>query len=183
MTMPSPQRLEQFFTGASQRKAAALLAAESGKWDGLPDMAESPTASITLLIGKMEAAAQELDKADKPEELRKLQEELAELDDRERPGKHLDEIKAYIGHKKTEVALKACEKALDTTAVITKFGSELMEKAVTEQLSNALRTELKFFDVRSVPLNVRKSGEKGKTKHQLTIQAGVRPSGVLGGAL
>ena len=62
-------KVEQFFTRASQRKAAALLAVESGKWDGLPDMAESPTASLALLIGRIEAAAQELDKADKPEEL------------------------------------------------------------------------------------------------------------------
>ena len=50
-------KVEQFFSEASQRKAAALLAAASGKWDALPDMSEPPTASLNLLIARIEASA------------------------------------------------------------------------------------------------------------------------------
>ena len=39
---------------------------------------------------------------------------MAELDDRERLGKHLDEIKAYIEHKKTEVALQGMREGTST---------------------------------------------------------------------
>ena len=54
-----------------------------------------------------------------------------------------------------------------------------MEKAVTDQLSAALKKETEFFGVKSVPLDVSKKGEKGKTMHRLIIESGVAPSGVL----
>ena len=170
--------VEQFFAWASERKLSIIQAITAATWDGIPEMHRSVIEELQVASISIETAAKEFDKADKPEELLKLQEELAELEDRERLGKHANAIKEFIEKKKLETALKACDKAVDTTA-ITRFGSELMEKAVTEQLIIGLRRELDCFDVRCVPLNVKKSGEKGKTKHQLTIQTGVRPSGVL----
>jgi energy-coupling factor transporter ATP-binding protein EcfA2 len=92
--------------------------------------------------------------------------------------KHIDDVKAFIEHKKTEAALRNCDSALNTTR-ITNFGTELMERTVTEQLTHAMDQELNHFNPYCVPLKVRKSGAKGKIKHQLTIQAGTRPSGVL----
>lgn len=169
---------ERFFAAASTRKQALLQAVAAGQWETVPEMPTSVVADLTAAAATLEASAKEFDKADKPDELLKLQVELAELEDRERLGKHADEIRAFVAAKRREANLRDCDRALDTTA-ITRFGSELMEKAVTEQLTTALGNELEFFDIHSVPLNVRKSGEKGKTKHQLTIQTGARPSGVL----
>ncbi len=169
---------EAYFSAAAKRNQSAAKAVVDGTWDAIPTMPTCVAENLKCAVAALEASAVEFDKADKPEELLKLQEELSELEDRELLGKKAADVRAFIDKKKLELALRSCEKAVDTTA-ITRAGSELMERAVTEQLTNALRTELNYFDVQSVPLNVRTSGEKGKTKRQLTIPAGVRPSGVL----
>ncbi len=170
--------VEQFFKCASQRKQALTQVIATAAWDGIPPSPVSVAEVLTKAAEVIDVSAREYDKADNPDELRKLQEELAELEDRERLTKHADDVKGFIENKKVEAALRACVSDLDTTG-ITLFGSELMERAITEQLSGALDQELNYFDLHCVPLQVRKSGEKGKIKHQLTIRAGTRPSGVL----
>lgn len=167
-----------FLASAASRKYGVLKALADGSWDTVPSYGLTAIEDLKRAITDLEAAALAIDKVDDPEEMRKLEQELLELDDRFRLARRTADVKTFIDAKRLEVALRLCEKAVDTSP-ITRFGSNLMERSVTEQLSEALRAELEFFGVQCVPLNIRKLGDRGKTKHQLTIAAGTRPSHVL----
>jgi hypothetical protein len=170
--------VEGFVATAKNRKELTLKAVAHGQWTNIPPLPPSPLEELKLIVEGFEANAVELDKADNPEELTKLQRELAELEDRELLAKHEQGARGFIAGRLLAAAFRICEKACDTTA-ITRFGSELMEKAVTDQLVTELKRETDFFGVKCVPLQVSKIGQKGKTKHQLVIESGVAPSGVL----
>lgn len=137
-----------------------------------------PIDRIASAIIALEAQAQQYERADNPEEFKKLVDELNALDDSAKLRNHSDLVRKYIAFKKREVSLKKCERDLDTIA-ITRRGSELMEQAVTEQLIANLTAELTRFGVQCVPVQVKKSGQKGKTKHQLVVSEVAKPSGIL----
>ena len=170
--------VEGYVVCASARKNALLKAVTDGDWDTIPPLPPSPMEDLKGVGDALEANAMELERADNPEELKKLQVELAELEGRELLAKHEKEIRTFVAAKKQQATLRTCERACDTSA-ITRFGSELMERVVTDQLIEALKRETSFFGVQCVPVHVSKKGEKGKTKHQLTIESGATPSGVL----
>lgn len=172
---------DQVSTFFSQSKAIrsdiAATAAEDDR-SICASLLESPATQVETAILSLESQAKQCDEADKPEEFKKVTDELAELEDRSRLQKHADLVKQFIKQKKCEVNLKKCEKALDTNS-ITRRGSELMEQAVTEQLITNLMDELKRFGLRCVPVQVKKMGQKGKTKYQLVVSETTKPSGVL----
>ncbi len=169
---------ERYAKGGIDRKNALLKAIGDNSWDAVTPLPMSLSSDFKAAIDGLEQNAAELDKADNPDQLKKLQDELAELEDRSLLAKVEKDVRNYVAWKKRGSALRLCEKACDTTA-ITKFGSQLMESAVTEQLIAALKRETAFFGLKCVPIGISKKGEKGKTKHQLTIQNGVAPTGVL----
>jgi hypothetical protein len=167
-----------FIAQATTRKEATIKAVADGQWQAIPPLLVTVTAELRAAISALEACALEFDQADNPQEFQKLQKELAELEDRELLHKLENEVRTLIAAKKREAALRNCDRACDTGA-ITRFGTQLMEEAVTPQLIAALGKELKFFDTNCVPVKLAKKGDKGKTKHQLTIAGGAPPSGVL----
>lgn len=170
--------LHNFFVEAAVVHANVLDAIS--KQSVVPDTAVSQFefSEFDTLIAALEGQAKEYDQADKPEELAKLIAELKELEDRDRLKKHSSDVKAYIHAKKCEARLKRCEKALDTNG-ITRYGNEVMDRAVTEQLIANLNQELEFFNVQCAKVQIKKLGDKGKTKHQLTLPNSTKPSGVL----
>jgi hypothetical protein len=170
--------VEEYVGHAVARKNAIVDAVSDGSWTSIPSLPASSADDLKAIVDEIEGNAAELEKADNPEELGKLTMELAELEDRALLAKIEKEVRTLIAAKRRQALLRICERACDTTA-ITRFGSELMEKAVTDQLIAALKRETDFFGIKCVPLNVAKKGERGKTKHQLTIESGVAPSGVL----
>lgn len=168
-----------FIAQAAVRKEAIIRATADGNWGLIPALAASVTTQLRLAAADLETRATEFDRADNPQELQKLQLELAELEDRNLLRTLENEVRTLIADKKRETSLNNCDRACDTTA-ITRFGTQLMEAAVTPQLIAALETELAFFDTKCVPVKLAKKGDGGKTKHQLTIAGGrVLPSGVL----
>jgi len=170
--------VDSYFVATKLRKDAIARACIDHKWETIPPLVESPVVKLTLESDTIETAAVEFDKADDPETLRKLELELSELSDRERLSKYSADFKAFLNEKLRETSLRECDKSVDTSS-ITRFGSDLIARAVTEQLETRLAEELRYFSVQSVPLLLKKTGERGKTKHQLTITSDARPSGVL----
>ncbi|MBX9791396.1 MAG: AAA family ATPase [Pirellulales bacterium] len=167
---------------ALNRKEAAIASCESGDWTTVPACPASPAGDLQKVTAALEARAAEFDAADKPQEQEKLQHELAELRDRKRFFDNEAVIREHLSRLKRQAALNNCIADVGTTQ-ITRVGSELMERAITGQLEGALQQELASFGVQCVPLRLKKSGDHGKTKHQLTIstlaQGGVDPSGIL----
>ncbi len=170
--------VDQFFQIASKLHKTLTTIKDFAELDAIGKLPLSITENIRKAARDLDVLAKEYDTADNPDELCKLQAELSELEDRHHLAEHIDSVKVFIENKKTEAALRNCEIALNT-AGITRFGTQLMERVITEHLTQALDQELSHFNLNCVPLHVKKSGEKGKIKHQLTIQAGTRPSGVL----
>jgi len=138
----------------------------------------NPTGDIKKEIDKMEVSAKQYDEAENPEEFKRISYELVELIDRDCLKAQLKSVKNFIALKQRESRLKKCEKALETNS-ITKYGSEFMERAVKEHLMKQLKKELDWFGLRSAPVQVKKSGQKGKTKHQLVVADSVKPSKIL----
>lgn len=170
--------VDVFLDGAHARAEAAQRALANGHWSDVPAIPTSVIPALQAAIDSLETAAQKFDAADDPANLQLLKQELMELIDRQLLAQHHDDIRSFIANRKHAIALRACERALDTTA-ITRAGTDLMEHIVTEQLVTALERELQYFSVKCVPLKLAHKGEKGKIKHQLTIESGARPSGVL----
>ena len=170
--------IEEYLRTADTRKASIVTACTSHQWHLIAPPLVSVAPSLTALVDSLESEAITYDQADKPEELTKLRTELLELEDRTRLSTYSGEIKAFVAANKREGALRECERSLDTRA-ITRFGTELMESTVTEQLVDAFDRELKAFSVGCIPLSLKRSGEKGKTRYQLMLESGVRPSDVL----
>lgn len=170
--------LAEFFKCATRYKQALAQAIKTLSWDSLPEAPVFNHEALTKVAATLELQAAEHEKADNPDELRRLQKELAELEDRERLFKYSNDVRTFVENKKTEAALRKCEIALNT-AGITKFGSELMEAVITEQLTHALDQELSYFDLPCIRPQVHKSGERGKIKHKLSIHANNRSSEIL----
>lgn len=176
------QLTSAFYLGVSLRKEQLLAGCESADWTSVPSMPASPAVELEALAAQLERRAAEFEASDKPEEQAKLQNDLAELRDRKRFFDNEAVIREHLNRLKKQGALSRCIGDVATTQ-ITRVGSELMERAITGQLESALQGELTSFGVQCVPLRFKKSGDRGKTRHQLTIHAsvhgGVDPSGIL----
>jgi len=169
---------ESFVKAAQSRKDNLLSALVDGKWDSIPALPASIAPALKTALASLEAVAVDVEKTDNPLELKKLQDELAELEDRQLLATNEADVRKVISSKQKEVKLRAAERARDT-GQITKVGNELMAKAVTEQMITTLERELEDFAVQCVPLKLRNKGDRGTTKHQLTIESGASPTGVL----
>ncbi|MGI8978069.1 MAG: AAA family ATPase [Pirellulaceae bacterium] len=167
-----------FYSQAKARRASVVAALAESTPAASFETLSSPSEQLSAAIIALESQAQQYDDAHKPEEVMKLSAELVELEDRMRLKSHSELVKAYIKQKKRRANLKRCDKALDTSS-ITRRGSELMEQAVTEQLSANLTAELKRFGLKCVPVQIKKTGQKGKTRHQLVVSDLAKASGVL----
>jgi energy-coupling factor transporter ATP-binding protein EcfA2 len=172
------KRVEEFFLQANATRCDVLAAVAENRLFTPATALESPSVRIGEAIVALEAQAQIYDNADKPEEFKKLIDELADLEDSARLKQHAELVQKYIWKKQREFNLRRCERALDTTS-ITRHGSELMDKVVTEQLRTTLTREVEQLGLRSVPVQIRRIGQKGRTKHQIFVSESSKPSGVL----
>lgn len=165
----------------AKRKEAAVVACESDDWNTVPALTTSPDGDLQSTVTALEERAVEFDAADKPHEQEKLKQELLELHDRKRFFDNESIIREHLLRLRKEASLQNCVSDVGT-GQITRVGSELMERAITGQLEAALQRELSSFGVECIPLRLKKSGDYGKTKHQLTFTSSshaVDPSGIL----
>jgi energy-coupling factor transporter ATP-binding protein EcfA2 len=171
-------RVAAFFLQSKTAKQAITSAIAENKPVPSITTLENPVVQIDAAIASLEAEAQQYESADNLEEFKKLTDELADLEDRARLKRHADLLRKFIGLKKREAGLKKCEKALDTSA-ITRRSSELMEQVVTERLRTSLTSEVQRLGLLSAPVQIKKVGQKGKTKLQLFVSDASKPSGIL----
>jgi energy-coupling factor transporter ATP-binding protein EcfA2 len=172
------QRIVTFLESSRKRQETVLLATITGEWNAITTLGEVDLNWILACESEIEQRAVEVLKADNPEERKKLEFELAELVDREKLAAFGSQIREFIQQRKKEAALNLCVKALDT-GKITKFGSALMEQVVTDQLIQNIKDELTAFQIESVPISINRLGEKGVTKHKITVGNGQPPTRVL----
>ena len=138
-----------------------------------PPLPNSPTKALTQIIDTLEQEAEGFEKAVDPTERDKLKIEKAELlarrcftDNRTKILAHLVDLKT--AHK--------CDQAnaATNTAAITRKGKNVVSEALTPQLKDAIQSELESLGTDHLPLNLKPSGSRGETLHQLELK-GARP--------
>jgi energy-coupling factor transporter ATP-binding protein EcfA2 len=171
-------RVSTFFIQAKEIQSAVKTSVAENRRVTNSETFANPSDLVGSAVLALESEAQQYDVADNPEEFKKIANELTELEDRARLHRHRELVTKYIALKQREAKLKRCEKALDTNS-ITRRGSELMERAVTGQLTSNLIAEINRFGLHCAPVQVKKMGQKGKTKHQIVVSDSAKPSGIL----
>jgi ABC-type phosphate/phosphonate transport system ATPase subunit len=121
----------------------------------------------------LEQEAADLEKAVNPIERDYLKKEKAELLARRCFTENRAKIFAYLADLKTAHKCDQATSATDTTA-ITRKGKNIVSEALTPQLKNAIQSELEQLGANHLPLNLKPSGSKGETLHQLELK-GARP--------
>lgn len=143
---------------------------EAGELQPLPD---SPTKTLTQIIDALEKEAEGFEKAVAPEERQKLKNEKAELLARKCFTDNRAKILAYLADLKTAHKCDQAHASTDSVA-ITRKGKNVISEALTPQLKSAIQSELELLGTAHLPLNLKPSGSKGETLHQLELK-GAKP--------
>jgi len=143
---------------------------EAGEVQPLPD---SPTKVLTQIIDALEKEAEGFEKTIDPAERKKMKNEKAELMARKCFAGNRAKILAHLANSKTA---HKCDQAHASTdsASITRKGKNVISEALTPQLKGAIQSELELLDATHLPLNLKPSGSKGETLHQLELK-GAKP--------
>lgn len=166
--------------GIDARKAAVLKAAGDGKWNEIPALPMDPSIVLEEIAGTLSAEAKTLEDAVDEKAKAILVSEQAELTARVR----LSELKSHalncISKFRLIEKLRECEEATGTTA-ISRQSTELSRTMATQEVANALNTELKNLNVHELQVVMKPESPGGKTTFKLALQlpAGGSPSSIL----
>lgn len=139
---------------------------ETGELSPLP---KSPAKAFANIVDTLEKEAQGYDKAVDPVERDKLKNEKAELLARKRFTDNRAKILAFLANLKT---VHKCDQAYNSIdiAAITRKGKNIVSEALTPQFKGAIQTELGLLGADHLPLNLKPSGSRGETLHQLELK-------------
>lgn len=146
----------------------------SGKETGdLPSLPTNPVNALTQIIDALEQEAVAFEKAIDPTERDKLKKEKAEFLAQRCFTENSAKIIANLIDLKTAHKYDQAIASTDTAA-ITRKGKNIVSEALTPQLKNAIQTELEQLGADHLPLNLKPSGSRGETLHQLELK-GAKP--------
>jgi hypothetical protein len=125
--------------------------------------------NIDKICTVIDAKIEECKKHSNPEELAKLQTEIAELKAKKQFAENKDLIKDYFRALIKLFVFNIAISFLDTKSITDK-GKDLVGKALTPQLKAALLEELNFLNVKYIPLSLQHTGSSGKNVYQVKIE-------------
>ena len=165
--------VESYLSGTNSRfKYIERLT--SGKETGdFPPLPTSPVKALTQIIDVLEQEAVGFEKAVDPTERDKLKNEKAEFLARRCFTENRAKILSYLADLKTAHKCDQATASTDTAA-ITRKGKNIVSVALTPQLKDAIQTELEQLGAGHLPLNLKPSGSRGETLHQLELK-GAKP--------
>lgn len=139
----------------------------------LPPLPISPANALTRMVDALEQEAAGFEKAADPIVRDKLKKEKAELLAQKCFTENLDKILAYLSDLKTHYKCTQAIAATDTTSITLK-GKSVVSEALTPQLKYAIQSELGQLGADYLRLNLKTSGSRGETLHQLELK-GAKP--------
>lgn len=134
-----------------------------------PTAKPTPQEALSTLAGKLEQDALELDKATKPEGVEKLKTEKNERMARKRFTTEKIKIFKLFEQLRLVHAYDTCLASIDI-GTVTRKGKAVISSALTPPLKKAVLAELKALGATALTLNVKPSGSKGETLHQLELE-------------
>ena len=155
-------------------KEAVKRACVDHRWDGVPKLDDGPAQRLANLAERLKQRAEEQASLADPERRSKLEKERAELRSRRWLSSRKAPVLREIELLQRQHGLQRCWSDLRTTE-ITKEGTELVDRVVTESLREALNQELRAIGV-PVALELHKEGEKAETLHRLRFRQSQRVS-------
>jgi energy-coupling factor transporter ATP-binding protein EcfA2 len=152
-------------------EARAIQAALRQQQMGLlSSFSAPPTAELDELAGAIGARAVEVEKAADPTERNRAAARHAELEGRKTLAALRPQILSEIERRARLNAYDACLKDTDTRA-LTKLGTELTKKYVTDSLIAKFDEELKLLRFDTLELELRPAGaQKGVVYHQIHLK-------------
>jgi energy-coupling factor transporter ATP-binding protein EcfA2 len=158
-----------FENALSSRHDAIKAAVESHKWDGIDTELVNPAARLQALTDKLNKEAEILEKASDEKARAALEKQFNELDARVRLNQVKDAVITAVSRLKHQAMLKKCLSSVKTNAISLK-SSELAEKVVSKELSDALNREFKLLGVGTLSVSLRSRSDKGKALHKLKLE-------------
>lgn len=164
-------KASSFVEEASKLAGCVLAALDTCNWDRVAPLPPWPHEELAETIKRVEEQALTFEAAEDTEELAKLQQELAELSDRETLHRDLDGLlaeKAILGR------IENFNQCVDDTQTksISNLSSRLTKDFVTESLWKAFETELEAMGVKRLKLQVAPAGTSlGVTYHHLEFKS------------
>ena len=150
------------------RKAQVVTMAPERMLGPLENLPEAPFNAIEAWVQAREVEAVTLEKAMTPEERTEKLQLLADLEARSQLGHLLPKvIEAIVWHRRDHAfgeAIRSC-----STSAVTRKTTELYDAHVTEELRLAFAKELEALGIRSQPVMLEMTGQKGARLQQLKL--------------
>lgn len=163
--------ITQFLKVALERKQVFLKGLKSGEWAGqpsIPDLSSLVTKLAGLRVKHLENAQAAI-KTKLTEEQKAELKIYNELKERKIFATHRNDVIRYVLGLKAKKRIEACIKECDTTG-ITRTQTKLMKEAITDQLYDALKTELESLGVVSIKPKLRQIEKKGSISHKIVLE-------------
>lgn len=162
--------IKSWLVSLESRKQRILDAINTDAWASVGPFSQYPASELSKLSKKCEAVAIKSEALAKPEAQKKAEAEISTLTYRQSVQDNKKTFLLWVGKLQTEAKLREALRCVDTTQ-ITKKGSALMEKALTQELEGALNREFESLGVDHLKMKFQRSGSIGSTYHQLQLQS------------
>jgi len=163
------QQVEEYLTAMKTRAQDMIQTVTDKEIRELTPSKPGPKGRLTQIVQSLEDEAQAIEKAANPEELNLMKSEKIELEAQKLLASKKQEILDYLEQLKRVENYNACIAKMDSKQ-ITNQGKKIISEALTPDLQNALRDELKALNVNHLPLNLKLSGIKGEMHHQMELK-------------
>lgn len=141
------KKVRAFVVEADGRKAAALAACDSGKFDALAAAPSPVAADVQKHVAAVEAKILEIEHSMSAEQKAKDKIEIAALAARKSHADHKPTLLKLVANRLGHASVQGCLSDVSTNAV-TRARKELNDKYVTAKFTETLKTELKAIGVR-----------------------------------
>ena len=163
-----------FLATSTARKQSLEAAADSGIWQSVTEGGPSPLPQLDALLLDVEKSATEADSSVNPNQKTGLQQELLQLQERDRLEREIDAVLAEIERLSVIETLDKCVADTDTTA-ITRKSTQLTKAYVSDALCKTFEEELQALGLRHLSVVMDPTGgSKGTLYHKVEIR---RPDG------
>lgn len=161
-----PEIVRQFEANLIERKNQMLSCLDTHEWSKIPKLLESPSTLIQSFVAQKRAERQALIEAADTNKKQAFIKEHDELVAREKLANTLTPILTLLRQMQDRYALEKCQPSIRTRSISDK-SKEFVNKAVTQELGNALNEEFERLGIGSIKTKLRERGHKGKTLHRL----------------
>lgn len=162
------------------RREAIRKACGDGNWQDVPPAPAQPAAALRLMQERSVAEAAQLEARIDQDAASKMRARLDSLEDRKQLALVKDAVLSAVDAERRRAALQSCMGDVRTNDITMKVGT-LNQKIISEQLRDALNTELRSLGVSSLEVDLRQKNTKGNALYSLALKRPdeVKPSAVL----